>query len=62
MSEQKLEAEKYPSQVLCINEEIKFTQKTVAAIRSNKVTAYKGELARMLETLTKSIGEASVLI
>ena len=62
MSEQQLEAEKYPSQVLWINEEIKFTQKTAAAIRSNKVTVYKGELARMLEVLTKLIGGATILI
>lgn len=33
MIESSLEAEKYPSQILCLNEEIKFTERTIGKIK-----------------------------
>lgn len=62
LSESQLEADKYPSQVLCISEEIKFTEKAVGAIRGNKVSVYKQELSKMLEMFTKLVGGAPLLI
>ncbi|KAL4440929.1 hypothetical protein ABPG74_009342 [Tetrahymena malaccensis] len=62
LTENSLEADKYPSQILCISEEIKFTEKAVGAIRGGKLANYKADLAKMLEQFTKLVGGAPLLI
>ncbi len=44
-----LETNKYPSQILCICEELRFTERTVGALRAGKLPNYKQDLQKLLE-------------
>lgn len=51
-----MEFGRYPSQVLCVCEEIKFTEQAVSAIRSGKLSYCKSDLVKLLESLTQLNG------
>lgn len=54
-----MEFGRYPSQILCVCEEIKFTEQAVSAIRSGKLTQCKADSVKLLESFTQLNGQSA---
>ena len=59
LKENSLEIQKYPSQVLCLAEGIKFTDFCINSINSGKLLDYKKDLSDRLQKFTNLSGENS---
>lgn len=51
-AEQSLQFNKYPSQILCLTEEIRFTHDLLQALQNNKLKACKADYEKWLQQLT----------
>ena len=61
LSDQKFDIERFPSQILCLAEAIKFNQYTQSEIESKSILSYKQELSNRLQKFTGLTSNTSQL-
>lgn len=62
LKETQLDPQKYPSQILCLAEELRFTAKAVQAVQQNKLEQCRTDLAAQLDQFTKLVAGAVPLV
>ncbi|CAD8135851.1 unnamed protein product [Paramecium octaurelia] len=59
LKEQNMDFNKFPSQILCLSEEIKFTEQAVSALNSNKLPQFKQTQLKLLDQFTQLNAQSS---